>query len=522
VDENPIFDFCIGANYPIIVFTRLDKLILKAFIGPFIATFLLAIFVLILQFFWLWIDDFVGKGIDTPTLLKVIMYVAGSWVPVALPLAMLISTIMTFGKLGETFELVAIKSAGISLLRFMRPIFFVSLFISGVAFLFNNNIIPVINLKLNKLKYEIVYTKPAFDIKPGVFYDKIEGFIIKLGSKEEDGKDIKDVVIYEKGNYLQDNLILADSGSMSVSNDKRFLEFDLKNGIRYEEKGMRTTITTELTRINFDSYKKVFDLSSFFKVKTSDSLFKDNFRMLSMRQLTVYNDSVKKVRNESLETGMRSALGFYAFLEPPKDSFDFKSTIKDIFPDSLGNIIPDTFYNTSLDFAINKLSSTQSSMEYIYSNYKEKSKEIRKFEIEWQRKISLSVACFILFLIGAPLGSIIRKGGIGAPLVFGIVFFVVFHLLTTMGEKLAKEGVISPFSGMWLASMFLFPVGLFLTYKAMHDSELMNKEFYYRTFKKIKTWWLVVTRKKQKEQETIGTEVNQDEARLSSEEIIDS
>ncbi len=267
------------------MFTKLDRLILKAFIGPFIATFLLAIFVLILQFFWLWIDDFVGKGIDTPTLLKVILYVAGSWVPVALPLAMLISTIMTFGKLGETFELVAIKSAGISLLRFMQPIFWVSIFISGIAFLFNNNIIPVINLKLNKLKYEIVYTKPAFDIKPGVFYDKIEGFIIKLGAKEKDGQKIQDVVIYEKGNYLQDNLILADSGQMSVSEDKRFLNFDLRNGVRYEEKGMRSTINTELTRIHFSEYKKVFDLSSFFRVKTSDSLFKDNFRMLSMRQL---------------------------------------------------------------------------------------------------------------------------------------------------------------------------------------------------------------------------------------------
>ena len=191
------------------MFTKLDKLILRAFIGPFLATFLLAIFVLILQFFWLWIDDFVGKGIDTPTLLRVVMYVAGSWVPVALPLAMLISTIMTFGKLGESFELVAIKSAGISLLRFMRPIFWVSILVSGIAFLFNNNIIPVINLKLNKLKYEIVYTKPAFDIKPGVFYDKIEGFVIKVGKKDKDDSTIRNVVIYEKTYGPQDDFLVA-------------------------------------------------------------------------------------------------------------------------------------------------------------------------------------------------------------------------------------------------------------------------------------------------------------------------
>lgn len=471
------------------MFTKLDKLIIRAFIGPFFATFLLAIFVLILQFFWLWIDDFVGKGIDTPTLLKVILYVAGSWVPVALPLAMLISTIMTFGNLGETFELIAIKSAGISLLRFMRPILVVSLLVSGIAFLFNNNIIPVINLKLNKLKYEIVYTKPAFDIKPGVFYDKIEGFIIKLGSKEKDGSSIKNVVIYEKGNYLQDNLILADSGSMSVSDDKRFLEFDLQSGTRYEEQGLRNAINTELTRIHFTSYKKIFDLSSFFRVKTSDSLFKDNFRMLSMRQLTTYNDSVKSALKKSTETSMKASATYLSFVSA-NDSGDInyrvvvpaaKKTIKEIIPDSA--------FSVCMDMAISKLGSAKSDIEYLFTNYKERSKEIRKFDIEWQRKIALSAACFVLFLIGAPLGSIIRKGGLGAPLVFGIIFFVIFHLLNTFGEKLAKEGVMSPFGGMWMASMVLLPLGIFLTYKALNDSELLNKEFYYRSFNSLKSWW---------------------------------
>ncbi len=466
--------------------TKLDKLIIKAFVGPFLATFLLSIFVLILQFFWLWIDDFVGKGIDAPTLLKVILYVAGSWVPVALPLAMLISTIMTFGKLGETFELVAIKSSGISLLRFMRPVFAVSILISGIAFLFNNNIIPVINLKLNKLKYEIVYTKPAFDIKPGVFYDKIEGFIIKLGAKEKDGQTIKDVVIYEKGNYLQDNLILADSGKMSVSADKRFLNFDLKNGTRYEEKGMRTTINTELTRINFSEYKKVFDLSSFFKVKTNDSLFKDNFRMLSMRQLEYYNDSVKKFRDKSYYSGLEATFNILRFSKSFEHGFTDTFKLKTRKIASIKQIIPDSGYIVAFDMASSNVGNMKSSIDYLHATYEEKSRDIRKFDIEWQRKIALSFACFVLFLIGAPLGSIIRKGGIGAPLVFGINFFVVFHLLNTLGEKLAKEGVMSPFGGMWLASLALLPVGIFLTYKALNDSQLMNKEFYFRTYRKIK------------------------------------
>jgi lipopolysaccharide export system permease protein len=305
---------------------------------------------------------------------------------------MLISTIMTFGKLGESFELVAIKSAGISLLRFMRPIFWVSLLVSGIAFLFNNNIIPIINLKLNKLKYEIVYTKPAFDIKPGVFYDKIEGFIIKLGSKEEDGQSIKDVVIYEKGNYLQDNLILADSGKMSVSNDKRFLEFDLKNGTRYEETGTRASTQTDLTRINFRQYKKVFDLSSFFKVKSSDSLFKDNFRMLSMRQLSKFNDSATKVRKENLEAGISSLTSSFSFLaEQNVKVYDRKAVAK-MKINSIRDIIPDSAFTSILDMTAARLGSLQSTLEYINTSYKEKSKEIRKFDIEWQRKVALSFA----------------------------------------------------------------------------------------------------------------------------------
>ncbi len=489
--------------------TKLDKLILKAFVGPFLATFLLAIFVLILQFFWLWIDDFVGKGIDGPTLLKVILYVAGSWVPIALPLAMLISTIMTFGKLGETFELVAIKSSGISLLRFMQPVFLVSILISGIAFLFNNNIIPVINLKLNKLKYEIVYTKPAFDIKPGVFYDKIEGFIIKLGSKEKDGQSITDVVIYEKGNYLQDNLILADSGRMSVSDDKRFLNFDLKHGTRYEEKGMRASINTELTRINFTDYKKVFDLSSFFKVKTSDSLFKDNFRMLSMRQLQHYNDSIKKYRDATYQSSLQSSFGYLIFANTFENGIPDTLKVRVRKIDSLNQIIPDSGYVVALDMASSNIGSIKSSMDYMFTTYKEKSKDLRKFDIEWQKKLALSFACFVLFLIGAPLGSIIRKGGIGAPLVFGINFFVVFHLLNTLGEKLAKEDVMSAFGGMWLASIVLLPVGIFLTYKALNDSQLMNKEFYFRTYRKIKPFLQklqVKFRKKKFEEPEMQTE----------------
>ena len=224
---------------------KLDILVMKAFIGPFAATFFITLMVLVMQFFWLWIDDFVGKGLSTGLILEFIWYQSAVLVPLALPLAVLLSSLMTFGNLGETYELVAVKSAGISLLRFMRPLFFVVLVICGIAFLFGNYIIPVAVLKSRTLLGDIVYAKPAFDLKEGIFYDKIGGFAIKVGEKEKNDSVIKDIIIYEQSGGLQDNFIIATDGIMRVSDDKRFLEFNLRNGWRYQERGSPGSVNTE-------------------------------------------------------------------------------------------------------------------------------------------------------------------------------------------------------------------------------------------------------------------------------------
>ena len=290
------------------VIKKLDKLIIGAFIGPFIATFFITLFVLVLQFFWLYIDDIVGKGLDMFTIGRFVLYVSATLVPLALPLAVLLSSIMTFGNLGETFELVAIKSAGIPLLRFMRPLFITSLFICGIAFLFNNYFIPVAQLKMQTLKYDIIVSKPAFDIKEGVFYDKIDGYIIKIGKKEKDGSTIHDILIYQHNyNLLQDNAIVAQSGKMTISPDKKFLEFNLKNGWNYQEKGPHNTTNTQVIRMGFEEYKKVFDLSSFKLNKTDDSTFKNNYQMLNMRQLGTTVDSLEKT-NASYQRQSRTLM----------------------------------------------------------------------------------------------------------------------------------------------------------------------------------------------------------------------
>jgi lipopolysaccharide export system permease protein len=467
------------------VIKKLDKLIISAFIGPFIATFFITVFVLVLQFFWLYIDDIVGKGLDFLTIGRFILYVSATLVPLALPLAVLLSSIMTFGNLGESFELVAIKSAGIPLLRFMRPLFICSVFICGIAFLFNNYIIPVAQLKMQTLKFDIIVSKPAFDIKEGVFYDEIDGYIIKIGHKDKDGSSIHDILIYQH-NYtlLQDNAIVAQSGKMTISPDKKFLEFNLKNGWDYQEKGPHNSTNTQLIRMGFEEYKKVFDLSSFKLTKTDDSAFKNNYQMLNMRQLGTTIDSLEHTtgsyQNQSHNL-LNAHVHILKYLDSPWTARAPASAI-----DSIEQIIPDSDRRSVLVNTFSTLNSVRGMLDNSVLAYETDRQNLRMHLMTWHEKITMSIACLVLFMIGAPLGSIIRKGGIGLPLIFAVIFFVIFFLLNNFGKKFVKQDVMQPVSGMWLATFVLVPIGIFLTYKAMADSQLFNKEFYYRLLKKFR------------------------------------
>jgi lipopolysaccharide export system permease protein len=468
-----------------IVIKKLDKLIIKAFIGPFVATFFITVLVLVMQFFWLYIDDFVGKGLSTGIILEFIWYQSAVLVPLALPLAVLLSSLMTFGNLGESYELIAIKSAGISLLRFMRPLFVVTLFICGIAFLFSNYIIPVANLKSRTLLADIVYAKPSFDLKEGVFYDKLSGFAIKIGQKEKNDSIIKNIIIYEQSNGIQDNFIIASDGVMRISENKRYMEFILKNGWRYEERGSGTSSTSDFIRLGFKEYKRQFDLGSFgLQQRTADSVNKNNARMLSMRQLGVAIDSIEKVNKLMAGRVKTDVFGFLPFSRFLDSNWKGKAT--PVKARSFEQLIPDSIKALVHQKAGNRINSLKGSNEIILAQYEDLQRNLRQHQIEWHRKISLSVACLVLFLIGAPLGSIIRKGGLGSPLVFAIIFFMLFYFSSTTGEKFAKEGSMDPRIGMWMSTFFLVPIGIFLTYKAMRDSQLFSKEFYNRISRKIK------------------------------------
>ena len=463
----------------------LDKLIFKSFIGPFIITFFIAIFVLIMQSLWKYIDDLVGKGLDLFTILKFVWYASATLLPLAMPIAILISSIMTFGNLGESFELVAIKSAGISLLRFMRPIMLFTVLLCFITFIFANYVMPYSQLKFVTLYRDIIVQKPSLDLKQGIFYGGIENYAIKVGKKDEDGKRIEKILIYDQTNNIQDNTIIAQKGKMDVTKDNYYLSFDLENGTRYQEKGMATDTATEYIRLEFKTFRKLFDLSSFQKAKGDESDYKTNYKMLSAKQLNKNIDSLKKVKDSvqnTIANNLKSALLYINDTAATWAKINANEFKKDtpVFPPGMDRNLNER--------ALSKANELKSLLSMSIGDYERKRETLMNHKIEWHRKFSFSLACMVLFFIGAPLGSIIRKGGIGMPLVVAIVFFLLFHLLNVFGEKLVKNQVLSPFFGMWFAVFILTPVGVFLTYKALNDSQIFNKELYIRIYNKTKSY----------------------------------
>ena len=412
------------------MFRKLDKLILKAFLGPFIITFFIALFVLMMQILWKYIDDLVGKGLDFITIIQFIWYAGASLITLAMPIAILISSIMTFGNLGESFELVAIKASGISLLRFMRPIMWVSVLFCGITYVFANNVIPYANLKFVTLYNDIYLKKPAFDLKEGVFFTYIPNYAIKVGKKDKDGKTIHDIVIYEKGNNLQDNTISARDGVMNISDNQVFLEFNLKNGYRYQERGNYNDTATEYIRVGFKEFSKLFDLSSLQKQKTNDSIFKNNSKMLSARQLNKNIDSAYRSEKKVVERAQTTFNNILHFAQI-NDSAWKKANVKQSAP-----VIPDSVKLSVKSRALYVAQQIKSEASFASADINKYKGDLLFSKIEWHRKFAFSLSCMVLFFIGAPLGSIIRKGGIGMPLVVAIIFFLIFHLLNMLVKNL--------------------------------------------------------------------------------------
>ncbi len=458
---------------------------LKSFAGPFVAIFFITLFVLVMQFLWKYVDDLVGKGLPAYEIGRLLFYASASMVPLALPLAVLLSSIMTIGTLGEHYELTSLKSSGISLLRIISPLMIVALLIGCAAFMFSNYVLPVANLKFGALLYDIRQQRPAVNIRQGIFYNDIDGYSIRVGDKDADNQTIHHILIYDhtsgRGN---DYVITAENGKMFMTEDKRFLVLQLFNGRQYQEMAPpsgKKSKEYEQLRITFNEWKKVFDLSEFSLNRTDENLFKDNYQMQNLGQLKKSIDTLKMGLDKTYLEAKAFCSTYFSF---ERTDFD---TIK-IQPDTAhATVTTDSFamYNRALASARN----IKGYLSISAKNIKFKQEVLRKFEIERQRKFSLSFACFILFLIGAPLGAIIKKGGFGLPFVVSVFFFVIFYTLSIMGEKFAKEGVLTPLQGMWFSTMLLLPLALFLVYKASLDSVLFNADAYIGIVKQLFQRW---------------------------------
>lgn len=468
---------------------KLYKLVITSYIGPFVLTFFVSLFVLLMQFLWKYIDDLVGKGLEWYIIAELMFYASASLVSLALPLAVLISSIMTMGNFGEHYELVAMRASGISLRRVLYPLIVFSIAVSLGAFYFSNNILPIANLKMGTLLYDIRHKKPTLDIRPGTFFRNIDGYVIRVTDKGEDG-ELYGVMIYDhtdnKGNI---KVILADSGTMTMAGD-RYLEMELFNGRSYEQQDNKGKDNKGYPQVRNEFERNLirFDLSGFEMSRSNEEIFKDNYKMQSLGQLKQNIDTLEVKLRERNVNHYDNVKRNFRYLQTNADSLLRTDTatarLDTVQQDILANFPPHE-HARIVESSLNMARSTRAYVSSTAADVQSREQRLNRYWIEVHRKFTLSIACLILFFIGAPLGAIIRKGGLGLPTVFSIVFFLIYYILSITGEKFSKEGLWPVWKGMWLSSMLLLPVGLFLTHKAISDSAIFEWEFYLRPFKRI-------------------------------------
>lgn len=427
-----------------------------------------------MQFLWKYVEDLVGKGLEWYVIVELLVYASASLVTMALPLAILLSSIMTFGNMGENYELVAMKSAGISLQKIMRPLIVFTFFLGGVAFYFSNSLWPVANLKFKRLLYDINHTKPALDLKPSIFYKEIDNYVIRISSKGKDNETLQDVIIYDHSESNDNRKVIkAESGKMFVTSDQRYMVLELMNGYQYDE--MRGE-NDPLFRSEFDKHTIRMELTGFTMNETDESLWKTHYQMMNVDQLSTAIDSLDSMIDQRV-LDFTSAID-YRMLFLSDTAFHPSNYAADsaelAILDNIETKEKIQVYSTAINLARANKTYASSMQEEL----KNRNKTLNRYIIEWHRKFTLSVACVVLFFVGAPLGAIIRKGGLGMPVVVSVIFFLIWHITSITGEKLVKQGEMSGITGMWMATVLLMPIGMFLTYKATTDSVLLDSTFY--------------------------------------------
>jgi len=444
-----------------------------------VVTFLIVQFILVMQFLWLYIDDLVGKGLEWWLIAELIFYASASFVPLALPLAILLASIMTLGSLAEHGELTAVKASGISLLRFLRPLFVLVLGICLAAFYFSDTILPNSRLKFGSLLYDVQQKKPALAIKPGVFYKDIEGYSLMVRHRDADQQTVRDIIIYDRssgGTYPR--VTIARKGKLVHSEDQRFLTVQLEDGFTYSEQGSAdpSQIMSGESRILFRKQQIHLDLSQLKLRRSDESLFKDYYSMLNTQQLSQAIDSLRR-DNASRDSSLNHLiLGQYHFGRRASPES----------PESLiaGPLIagPSGTPRNGSTWSLNDPDLVQEALRQIQTvkSYTDmKNREMRnrrellaRYVIEFHRKFSLSLACLLLMMIGAPLGALIRKGGLGLPTVWAVGCFLLYHVISMSSEKLGRDGSLDPRWAMWISSLILGPLAGWLMYRVNLDRQI--------------------------------------------------
>lgn len=467
---------------------KLDRFLLKSYLVPLILIFFVTTFLLLMQFLWRYIDDLVGKGLELSVIVELFFFAAMGILQMSLPLSVLCASIFAYGSMGDTNELIAIKAAGVPLSRMMRPLIVFNIILMIGSFIYSNNVLPYSNLRLWSLMFDVRNQRPEMNIKEGVFFDGIDQVRLKISSKNNETNMMYDMMIYDhRNNSGNSSVIVADSATMKVTDDKQYLVLTLFNGESYEDVIDRSNITQNrvkrpFRRYSFDKQEVLFELEDYAFNRTNVDLFKHNSQMQNVLQLDYMEDSLKL----SFEDRNYRAFTQY-FTNNVLKMTNSKKSDETIFVDY------DTLYN-SLS-AVNQLSSVTKALNTARSGEAyllaavdtevEQEKSINKLRIEWHKKFTLGFACMIMFFVGAPFGALVRKGGFGIPVIASFIFYLLYYVLTMIAEKSVKAATISAWVGMWYPIVIILVIGVYLTYLAMNDkglpslkpfiSELMNK-----------------------------------------------
>lgn len=455
------------------------RFVLKAYVGPMVLTFFIVMFILLMHYLWMHIDELVGKGLGPGVIVELVLYASATLVPMGLPLATLLASIMTMGNLGENNELLALKAAGISLPRIMKPLIILMTVVCTGSFFVINNLTPYSFQKMFSLLSDISKQKQEMKFQDGIFFNGIPDMSIRIGHQDQKTNKLNDILIYDNSTYSKMQTIVADSGYIHISDDKKYLVVLLYSGQIYEEnRDYQWYNKNELSHHLFDEQKLLVPLSGFAFERSNQEEFASRSETKNMHQLSLTIDSLSHAQDSMVTNFENRLVKSHMFRNLAYTNLDSLPPLRETSVLRMLDTMSVEARNSVFTQASAWAEEARSYADYESEYMSYTSQLLYRAQADFQRKISLPFSIMIFFLIGAPLGAIIRKGGLGMPIVVSVLFFVVYYIITITGEKFVKDGAWSPFWGIWISSFILFPIAIFLTYKSTNDSAIFNPDAY--------------------------------------------